>query len=179
MTDLSLVRRLGAAPVSTASDPDPGETREWCEALDALSASGGPARARFVLDALLAHARQNGLAWLPSMTTPYVNTIRAADQPAFPGGAGGLLQEQNAAAIMRWNALAMVVRANRVETGGPAELGGHLASYASAADLFEVGFNHFFRAAARRLRRRPRLLPAALRARRLRPRLPRRPATGR
>ena len=77
------------------------------------------------------------------MTTPYVNTIPLADQPPFPGD---LAMEERIAAIMRWNALAMVMRANRVETGGSAELGGHIASYASAADLFEVGFNHFFRA---------------------------------
>ena len=144
MTDLSLARRLGAmGAAGAAADADPGETREWLEALDALTAGAGPVRSRFVLDALLAHARQRGLAWQPSMTTPYVNTIPLADQPPFPGD---LAMEERLAAIMRWNALAMVMRANRVESGGSAELGGHIASYASAADLFEVGFNHFFRA---------------------------------
>ncbi|MGZ5277828.1 MAG: pyruvate dehydrogenase (acetyl-transferring), homodimeric type, partial [Caldimonas sp.] len=77
------------------------------------------------------------------MVTPYVNTIPLEAQTPFPGD---LAIEQRLAALMRWNALAMVMRANRVETGGSAELGGHIASYASAADLFEVGFNHFFRA---------------------------------
>jgi pyruvate dehydrogenase E1 component len=143
MTDLSIGRQLAALLGADAADGDPGETREWCEALDALAASAGPERARFVLDALLAHARRQGLAWLPSMTTPYVNTVPLAAQPPFPGD---LAMEERLAAIMRWNALAMVMRANRVETGGSAELGGHIASYASAADLFEVGFNHFFRA---------------------------------
>ena len=77
------------------------------------------------------------------MITPYVNTIPLEAQTPFPGD---LAMEQRLAALMRWNALAMVMRANRVESGGSAELGGHIASYASAADLFEVGFNHFFRA---------------------------------
>ena len=143
MTDLSLVRTLGAILSSDAHDLDPAETAEWRDALDALTAAHGPARARFILDALLAHARRNGVNWLPSMTTPYVNSIPLEAQPPFPGD---LAMEQRLAALMRWNALAMVMRANQVESGGSAELGGHIASYASAADLFEVGFNHFFRA---------------------------------
>jgi pyruvate dehydrogenase E1 component len=142
MTDPSLARHIGAI-LSTAADIDPTETAEWCEALDALTAAHGPERARFLLDALLVHARRRGLNWLPSMVTPYVNSIALEAQPPFPGD---LAMEQRLAALMRWNALAMVMRANRVETGGSAELGGHIASYASAADLFEVGFNHFFRA---------------------------------
>ncbi len=143
MTDLSLARHIGAILSTAAVDADPTETAEWCEALDALSAAHGPERARFLLDALLVHARRRGLNWLPSMVTPYVNSIALEAQPPFPGD---LAMEQRLAALMRWNALAMVMRANRVETGGSAELGGHIASYASAADLFEVGFNHFFRA---------------------------------
>ncbi len=144
MTDLSLSRTLGALLSSTdLPDADPAETAEWRDALDALTAAHGPARARFILDALLAHARRQGVAWLPSLVTPYVNSIPLEAQPPFPGDLG---VEQRLAALMRWNALAMVMRANRVETGGSAELGGHIASYASAADLFEVGFNHFFRA---------------------------------
>ena len=130
---------MGVAP----ADPDPAETAEWCDALDALIATHGQERARFLFDALLAHARRRGLRWLPSMVTPYVNSIPLEAQPPFPGD---LAMEQRLAALMRWNALAMVMRANRVESGGSAELGGHIASYASAADLFEVGFNHFFRA---------------------------------
>src|SRR5690242_4976686 len=143
MTDLSLSRTLGALLPTDALDADPAETAEWRDALDALTAAHGPARARFMLDALLSHARREGVNWLPSMVTPYVNSIPLEAQPPFPGD---LAMEQRLAALMRWNALAMVMRANRVETGGSAELGGHIASYASAADLFEVGFNHFFRA---------------------------------
>ncbi|MGZ5216283.1 MAG: pyruvate dehydrogenase (acetyl-transferring), homodimeric type, partial [Caldimonas sp.] len=143
MTDLSLARHIGAVLGDGAADLDPAETAEWCEALDALIAAHGEARARFLFDALLAHARRRGVRWLPSMVTPYVNTIPLEAQTPFPGD---LAIEQRLAALMRWNALAMVMRADRVETGGSAELGGHIASYASAADLFEVGFNHFFRA---------------------------------
>ena len=143
MTDLSLARHIGAVLADGIVDLDPAETAEWCEALDALIAAHGEARARFLFDALLAHARRRGVRWLPSMVTPYVNTIPLQAQTPFPGD---LAMEQRLAALMRWNALAMVMRANRVESGGSAELGGHIASYASAADLFEVGFNHFFRA---------------------------------
>jgi pyruvate dehydrogenase E1 component len=143
MTDLSLARQIASVPADAGEDLDPAETAEWCEALDALIAAHGEVRARFLFDALLAHARRRGVRWLPSMVTPYVNSIPLEAQAPFPGD---LAMEQRLAALMRWNALAMVMRANRVETGGSAELGGHVASYASAADLFEVGFNHFFRA---------------------------------
>src|SRR4051812_31748688 len=145
MTDLSLPRGLVVALERAGVDLDPAETAEWCEALDALMRTHGPARARFLLDALLAHARRRNVHWQPSLVTPYVNTIALEEQPPFPGD---LAMEQRLAALMRWNALAMVMRANRAESGGSAELGGHIASYASAADLFEVGFNHFFRARA-------------------------------
>ena len=143
MTDLSLAAHIGVLLARAGPDVDPAETAEWCEALDALTRAHGPDRARFLLDALLAHARRRGVNWQPSLITPYVNSIALEAQPPFPGD---LAMEQRLAALMRWNALAMVMRANRVETGGSAELGGHIASYASAADLFEVGFNHFFRA---------------------------------
>jgi pyruvate dehydrogenase E1 component len=143
MTDLSLARHIAAILERAGADVDPGETAEWCEALDALAREHGAERARFVLDALLAHARRRGVNWQPSLITPYVNSIPLEAQTPFPGD---LAMEQRLAALMRWNALAMVMRANRVESGGSAELGGHIASYASAADIFEVGFNHFFRA---------------------------------
>ncbi len=120
-------------------DADPDETREWLEALHALVREAGPERARFLLDALHDESRRQGLVWQPARNTAYVNTIAVEDQPLFPGQ---MEIEQRLAAIMRWNALAMVVRANARH----GELGGHIASYASAADLFEVGFNHFFRA---------------------------------
>jgi pyruvate dehydrogenase E1 component len=79
------------------------------------------------------------VGWQPELATPYINTIGVEQQPVFPGD---LALEERLASLMRWNALAMVVRANQAY----GELGGHIASYASAADLFEVGFNHFFRA---------------------------------
>ncbi len=120
-------------------DTDPQETREWLDALATLAQASGPERARFVLDALQDEGLRLALAWKPARNTPYVNTVALHEQAPFPGD---LEIEQRLAAIMRWNALAMVVRAN--ERYG--ELGGHIASYASAADLFEVGFNHFFRA---------------------------------
>jgi pyruvate dehydrogenase E1 component len=123
----------------TLADPDPGETLEWREALLSLAAGQGPARARQILDELARLARQQRIGWQPELNTPYINTIAVEDQPAFPGD---LAVEERLASLMRWNALAMVVRANQAY----GELGGHIASYASAADLFETGFNHFFHA---------------------------------
>jgi pyruvate dehydrogenase E1 component len=120
-------------------DGDPQETREWLEALDALIAAEGPARATFVLKQLLQHARTRRVPLPQVLNTPYLNTISLGEQAPFPGN---LEIEQRLSALVRWNALAMVVRANQASP----ELGGHIASYASAADLFEVGFNHFFRA---------------------------------
>ena len=126
-----------------APDTDPQETAEWRDAFLALVAAHGPERARFVLDELAALARQQRTGWQPTLNTPYANTVPVEAQPVFPGD---LAIEERLASLMRWNALAMVVRANQAEMGGSSELGGHVASYASAADLFEVGFNHFFRA---------------------------------
>ncbi|OWT59213.1 alpha-ketoglutarate dehydrogenase [Candidimonas nitroreducens] len=122
-----------------ALDIDPEETVEWREAFEALLASWGPARGVFILQELHRMAHDARLAWTPGGETACVNTIAAEDEPDFPGD---LDLEQRLAAIMRWNAVAMVMRANAAY----GELGGHIASYASAADLFEVGFNHFFRA---------------------------------
>ncbi|MEO6973190.1 MAG: pyruvate dehydrogenase (acetyl-transferring), homodimeric type, partial [Rhodoferax sp.] len=124
-------------PVTT--DPDPEETAEWREAFLALVASQGTARARQMLDDLARLARAGRIAWQPELSTPYFNTIAVDAQPVFPGD---LAIEERLGSLMRWNALAMVVRANQAY----GELGGHIASYASAADLFEVGFNHFFHA---------------------------------
>ncbi|WP_459617869.1 alpha-ketoglutarate dehydrogenase [Bordetella sp. 2513F-2] len=125
--------------IPTPPDEDPAETAEWREALAALAAAGGPARAAYVLDAVLAQATALGVRSGGHGRTAYLNTIPADQEPPFPGN---LALEQRIASINRWNALAMVVRANQAH----GELGGHIASYASAADLFEVGFNHFFRA---------------------------------
>ncbi len=123
-------------------DADPLETAEWVEALDALIESEGPERATFLLRRLLQHARTRRVPLPQVLATPYVNSIPLAEQPPYQGN---LEIEARLSALVRWNALAMVVRANRVS----GELGGHIASYASAADLFEVGFNHFFRAGDR------------------------------
>ena len=141
MTDLSESSFSGYWRV-IAPDADPSETREWLEAFDALVEAEGAERASFILRKLLDRARAKRVRMPPVLNTPYRNTVGLADQPQFPGN---LEVEERIASIIRWNALAMVVRANRAH----AELGGHIASYASAADLFEVGFNHFFRAGQR------------------------------
>src|SRR5258706_8267574 len=119
-------------------DIDPFETGEWIESLDALIATEGPERATFLLRRLLQHARARRVPLPQVLATPYVNPIGLDEQPPYEGN---LEIESRISALVRWNALAMVVRANRES----AELGGHIASYASAADLFEVGFNQFFR----------------------------------
>jgi len=121
------------------ADTDPSETQEWREALLSLAANSGPARVRQILDELARLARSQRIGWQPELNTPYINTISVEAQPPFPGD---IAIEERLASLMRWNALAMVVRANKAY----GELGGHIASYASAADLFEVGFNHFFHA---------------------------------
>ena len=120
-------------------DLDPQETKEWRDAFSALVTAQGPERACFVLDELARQARTARVGWQPELCTPYVNTIGVDQQPVFPGD---LAVEERLGSLMRWNALAMVVRANQAY----GELGGHIASYASAADLFEVGYNHFFHA---------------------------------
>lgn len=120
-------------------DVDPQETQEWRDAFEALTAVHGKRRAAFILDELCALADRHRVGWRPAAGSSYVNTIPVERQPDFPGD---LSLEERLGALMRWNALAMVVRANAAY----GELGGHIASYASAADLFEVGFNHFFRA---------------------------------
>ncbi len=133
MTDLSLLRFWHS------DDNDSQETGEWLDALRGVIERAGPERAAFLLEMLASSAHAQGVSWRAPRITPYVNTISLAEQPIYPGDP---VIEQRLSAIMRWNAMAMVVRANRAY----GELGGHIASYASAADLFEVGFNHFFKA---------------------------------
>jgi len=141
MSEHSIPPRFRPAPTPPATrDSDPEETAEWQSALASLLQAGGPERVRELMDLLALKAREPAIGWQPVHGTPYVNTIPLAQQPPFPGD---LAIEERLASIMRWNALAMVVRANQAH----GELGGHIASYASAADLFEVGYNHFFRAA--------------------------------
>jgi len=121
------------------TDLDPTETQEWVEALSAVIAADGGDRAHFLLERMVEQTRRAG-AHLPfSPTTEYVNTIPAHLEPKSPGDAA---MEWRIRSIVRWNALATVVRANRK----PGELGGHIASFASAATLYDVGFNHFWRA---------------------------------
>ena len=123
----------------TLADLDAEETAEWRDAFLSLLQTQGPQRARQMLDELARLAGTQRVGWQPERNTPYLNTIAVDDQPVFPGD---LAVEERLASLMRWNALAMVARANQAY----GELGGHIASYASAADLFETGFNHFFRA---------------------------------
>jgi pyruvate dehydrogenase E1 component len=119
-------------------DIDPVETQEWIESLDALVQAAGPERARFIIFKLLKRARQLQVG-LPTLTqTRYINTISPEQEPYFPGDEAMELKIRR---LIRWNALAMVLRANTKFEG----IGGHLSTYASAASLYEVGFNHFFR----------------------------------
>src|SRR5712691_10447533 len=119
-------------------DIDPDETQEWIESLDALVKESGGDRARFVLYKLLKRARMLHVGLPPLTQTRYINTISPEQEPYFPGDE---TMELRVRRIVRWNAVAMVLRANHHYEG----IGGHLATYASAASLFEVGFNHFFR----------------------------------
>src|SRR6202161_4763064 len=124
---------------SPFEDIDPIETQEWLESIDSVMRAQGPERAHFLLGKLVDFTRRSG-AYLPfKPNTAYLNTISRAQQPDYPGDRS--LERRNEAYI-RWNALAMVVQANRASS----EYGGHIASYASAATLYEVGFNHFWRA---------------------------------
>src|SRR5262245_62104637 len=120
-----------------SEDADPQETAEWLDALAALIAQQGPDRARYLLETLLAAANKAGAELPARVTTPYVNTIAAVDQPPFPGNRE---LERRIKSAVRWNAMAMVLHANKTTN-----VGGHIATFASAATLYEIGFNHFFR----------------------------------
>jgi pyruvate dehydrogenase E1 component len=117
---------------------DSEEIAEWIEAFDQVLRDAGPGGARELLMQLAVRARNHGISCAALLNTPYCNTISPDRQAPYPGN---LALERKITAVIRWNALAMVMRSNRESS----ELGGHLASYASSADLFEVGFNHFFR----------------------------------
>ncbi len=125
---------------ATEADDDPIETREWLDSIDAIVRYRGPERALFLLQTLETQLRDQGVSALQPPYSAYRNTIPLEKQGPYPGD---LAIEERLTSIIRWNALAMVVRANRAS----GELGGHIASYASAAEIFETGFNHFFRAA--------------------------------
>ncbi len=123
----------------TKRDIDVQETIEWTEALASVYSADGADRVSFILDGLLDKAKQYGVVKAQGTNTPYFNTIPAASQAAFPGD---LEMEKRIEAIVRWNAALMVVKAGTKEL----DLGGHIGSFASAATLYEVGFNHFWRA---------------------------------
>ncbi|HSW06529.1 pyruvate dehydrogenase (acetyl-transferring), homodimeric type [Aquabacterium sp.] len=130
---------LGAA----ANDADAQETREWLEALDAVIANEGPERAHFLLEQLIDEARQAGIDQPFSANTAYVNTIPTDQEERCPGN---LEFEERLRAYMRWNAMAMVVKANRLDPADGGDLGGHISSFASLATMFGAGFNHFWHA---------------------------------
>ncbi len=119
-------------------DPDPLETAEWLESLDYVLESKGPNRVTYLLSVLDDVAYRQGVELPFAANTPYINTIPVEQQPAYPGNRE---IERRIKSIIRWNAMAMVVRANKQHPG----IGGHISTYASAATLYEVGFNHFFR----------------------------------
>ena len=123
------------------ADADAAETSEWLEAIDAVVAHDGPDRARQILTRVVERAQHSGTGPIASLNTPYVNTIPAEREAKLPGDPA---LERRLRSIVRWNAIAMVVRANKVSS----ELGGHIASYQSLAALYEVGYNHFWRAAS-------------------------------
>ena len=123
----------------TTDDIDPIETKEWLESIDSLINNHGPERAHFIINKMVDHARRTG-TYLPSAyNTAYLNTIPVGMQPNYPGDRS---IEKRIEAFIRWNAMAMVVQANKESS----EIGGHISTYASSATLYEVGFNHFWRA---------------------------------
>ncbi|NLN28245.1 MAG: pyruvate dehydrogenase (acetyl-transferring), homodimeric type [Firmicutes bacterium] len=130
MSDIRIAQNLSEVDI---------ETREWLESLDYVLEHGGAKRAQELLERLQIRAQQRGVRFPFTATTPYINTIPAHQQPPYPGSRE---IERRIKSIIRWNAMAMVVRANKEEDG----IGGHISTYASAATLYEVGFNHFFRA---------------------------------
>jgi pyruvate dehydrogenase E1 component len=120
-------------------DFDIEETEEWLEALESVIKVRGPERARFLLNRLIQRSFQSGIRLPFTANTPYINTIPVERQPVYPGNRK---IERRIKSLIRWNAMAMVVRANKKYPG----IGGHISTYASAATLYEVGFNHFFKA---------------------------------
>src|SRR4051794_11089340 len=131
-------------PGAAANDSDAQETREWLDALAAVIASEGGERAHFLLEQLIDEARQAGIDVPFSANTAYVNTIPVEQEERTPGN---IEIEERLRAYMRWNAMAMVVKANRLHPADGGDLGGHISSFASLATMFGTGFNHFWHAA--------------------------------
>jgi pyruvate dehydrogenase E1 component len=128
---------------AAAQDADAQETREWLDALTAVIEREGPERAHYLLEQLLEEARQHSVDMPFSATTGYVNTIEPSEEAHNPGN---LELEGRLRAYMRWNAMAMVVKANRLNPADGGDLGGHISSFQSLAHMFAVGFNHFWHA---------------------------------
>ncbi|GAA5508929.1 pyruvate dehydrogenase (acetyl-transferring), homodimeric type [Novipirellula caenicola] len=126
------------APPAAELDLDAAETQEWLSSLDYVLKSKGPDRVRFLIEQLRDRAAEEGIQSAQDTNTPYVNTIPTKDQPAYPGNRE---IERRIKSIVRWNAMAMVVRANK----RPGGVGGHISTFASSATLYEVAFNHFFK----------------------------------
>jgi pyruvate dehydrogenase E1 component len=131
-------------PGAAANDADAQETREWTDALSAVIAAEGRERGHFLIEQLLDRARQQGIDLPFSANTAYVNTIAPEDEAQFPGNVD---IEERLRAYMRWNAMAMVVKANRLHPADGGDLGGHLSSFASLATMLGCGFNHFWHGA--------------------------------
>jgi pyruvate dehydrogenase E1 component len=131
-------------PGAAANDADAQETREWLDSLSAVIGAEGGERAHFLLEQLISHARQAGIDVPFSANTAYVNTIPADQEERSPGD---IEIEERLRAYMRWNAMAMVVKANRLHPADGGDLGGHISSFASLATMFGTGFNHFWHAA--------------------------------
>src|SRR5215472_7970186 len=127
------------AKPAAALEPDYEEIMEWIEAFDEIVEEAGPGQGTRLLDALTRRARQSGVDVPVQLNTPYVNTIRPEEEFPYPGDRA---MERRIKSLIRWNAMAMVVRQNKYDSG----IGGHISTYASLATLLEVGFNHFFHA---------------------------------
>ena len=160
-----------AEPIKTPipNDVDPAETAEWLESLDYVLESKGPERVGQLISALETTANRHGVELPFTATTPYINTIPREKQPPYPGNRE---LERRIKSFVRWNAMAMVTRANR----DPASPGGHISTFASSATLYEVALNHFIRGRGRkRLRWRSSLLPGPRGPWHVRPRVSGRP----
>jgi pyruvate dehydrogenase E1 component len=136
---MSMTAEDKAAPAASSAQPDSQETREWVDAIEGVIEHEGPARAQELIGAVVEAAQRGGAHISLGLSTPYINTIPPSEQEPMPGNDE---LETRIRHYVRWNAMAMVARANKESS----ELGGHVASFASAATLYDVGFNYFFRA---------------------------------
>jgi len=133
-----VAQQIGELQKTAQYDMDAAETQEWLSSLDYVLKSKGPERVQFLIDQLRDRAAAEGVPLTADTSTPYVNTIPLKDQPPYPGNRE---LERRIKSIIRWNAMAMVVRGNK-RGGG---IGGHISTFASSATLYEVAFNHFFK----------------------------------